>query len=144
MDTVYIVQWLRARPSVNQTYRWPCPPLNLVEGMRMGSSSLSSESGFPRAGGPPCPPAPCGVPSGTPSPGGSSLRQPPDVSSMPSGGFRSRAGGAPPAPWGEASDGGSARDDSGPGPGAAAAGAAGGQRVGSHAVALWVALSLND
>lgn len=54
------------------TYLCPCP-LNLVDGMRMGSSSLSSESWWARAG--------WLWPSSPSSPGGSALLQPPDVSS---------------------------------------------------------------
>lgn len=54
------------------TYLCPCP-LNLVDGMRMGSSSLSSESWWARAGWL-CPSSPS-------SPVGSALLQPPDVSS---------------------------------------------------------------
>ena len=87
------------------TYLCPCPPLNLVEGMSMGSSSLSSESWFARMGGPPGTPAPCWGPSGTSSPAGSPLLQPPDVSSMPSGSLLWGASGAPLAPWDEASAG---------------------------------------
>lgn len=61
-----------------QTYLCPCP-LNLVDGMRMGSSSLSSESWFPRAGW--LWPSSRSCPS---SALGSCLLQPPDVSSVAS------------------------------------------------------------
>lgn len=61
------------------TYLCPCP-LILDDGIRIGSSSLSSESWLPRVGWLwPC------SPSGPPSAVGSALLQPPDVSSIPSG-----------------------------------------------------------
>lgn len=66
--------------------------------MRMGSSSLSSESCVPRAGGRLSPPAACSV--------GSGLLQPPDVSSVASGSVVSVAAGAlDPLPAGLETDG---------------------------------------
>lgn len=59
--------------------------------MRMGSSSLSSESCVPRAGGRLSPPAACSV--------GSDLLQPPDVSSVASASVISVAAEALDPPW---------------------------------------------
>lgn len=68
----------------------PCP-LNLVDGMRIGSSSLSSESWLARAG--------WLWPSSPSFDVGSALLQPPDASSVPSGWLLSSGEEATAPPW---------------------------------------------